>query len=62
MARRTAGFEVYRGRDGWRVRERAANGQIPGQERYASKANALRAARRLASQKRAGAWVQVLPS
>lgn len=39
-------IEVFQGRDGWRWHVRAANGEITAQsEVYASKANAMRAAR-----------------
>lgn len=44
-------FEVFKGKDGWRWHERASNGRIKStSEAYASKPNAVRAARRKAGE------------
>lgn len=50
-------FEAFKGKDGWYVREKAKNGQtVSITERYVSKANATRAAKRRSAKLPGSAW------
>lgn len=61
MAKRLDKMEVYKGKDGWRIRTRSTNGQITlSGERYGSKWKAVNAAKNFVQRHGPRTWNLVI--